>query len=111
MTRANPVPALAILSLLALAVLSRCASTPYGCGEGASCANPHLVGQPAPVDLIPEKGETEAHGHADPLQHRYAQNASLMSFDVLRRFNWYQEVPTGAHVVGLAPERSVLAVG
>ncbi|HJQ93305.1 MAG TPA: hypothetical protein VJ874_03350 [Candidatus Thermoplasmatota archaeon] len=111
MNRASPVPALAVLSFLGLALLAGCASTPDECGDGGSCANPNMAGYTAPTDPIPEEGETDGHDHADPLQHRFASNASLVAYDDLRRFGWSAEVPVGAHVVDLAPSRGLLAVG
>lgn len=107
-------PALASLALLVLAVLAGCASPPDACDVGsdaASCANPNMEGYTAPTDPIPEESETDGHDHADPLQHRFAQNASLLAFDDLRRFGASSEVPVGAHVVDIAPARDLLAVG
>jgi hypothetical protein len=102
--------------LLAALALAGCATTPDECGVGdpaasASCANPNMDGYTAPVDPIPEEGEADGHDHADPLQHRFALNASVLAYDDLRRFGWSQEVPIGAHVVDLAPDRGLLAVG
>lgn len=109
----------AVLLLVASGLLAGCASPSDECGgdplptDAASCANPNMAGYGSPADPIPEEGGegTGGHDHADPLQHRFALNASLLAYDDLRRFGWSQEVPVGAHVVDLAPERSLLAVG
>jgi hypothetical protein len=114
----NRVSPLAVLSFLALAFLAGCATTPDECDgdqpsaqAAASCANPNMTGYQSTSDPIPEEGEVDGHDHADPLQHRFAHNASLLAFDDLRRFGWSAEVPVGAHVVDLAPSRGLLAVG
>lgn len=107
-------PRLALLALLAGAALAGCLSSPDECTEGAaaaSCANPNMEGYTAPSDPIPEEGDVDGHNHTDPAQHRFAQNASLLAYDDLRRFGWSAEVPVGAHVVDLAAERKLLAVG
>ncbi|HUR25323.1 MAG TPA: hypothetical protein VM327_04830 [Candidatus Thermoplasmatota archaeon] len=124
MTRVNrlahAVPALALLCLLGLATLAGCASTPDECDEGAaastasaSCVNPNMDGFTAVADPIPEEGDegTGGHDHRDPLQHRFAENASLVGYDDLRRFGWSPEIVVGAHAVDLASDRDLLAVG
>jgi hypothetical protein len=90
--------------------LAGCASGP-DCpdADAASCANPLMDGYSSPADPIPV--EEGGHDHADPAQHRFAQGASLLAHDDLRRFGWSPEVPVGAHVVDLAPARGLLAVG
>ncbi|MEA3166382.1 MAG: hypothetical protein QOJ26_1254 [Thermoplasmata archaeon] len=107
---------LAVLPILFFAGLAGCAASPNddGCSVGAlaaSCANPNMTGYTAPTDPIPEEDDVSGHDHRDPAQHRFAQNATLVAYDDLRRFGWTPETVVGAHAVDLAPERNLLAVG
>lgn len=97
-------------ALLPLSVLLLLASL-GGCLDDRAPADDGADGFTAPSDPIPEEGDAEGHDHADPLQHRFASNATLLAADDLRRFGWSEEVPVGAHVVDLAPARGLLAVG
>lgn len=100
---------LAILAAMGLALLAGCAFTPDECPPSSSCANPNMQGYTAPADPIPEEGEADGHDHRAPGQHRFAENASLVAFDDLRRFGWSPETVVGAHAVDLAGD--LLAVG
>lgn len=95
-----------ILPLLAVVVLASLA----GCLDSRPLADGGMRGYTGPADPIPVEG-ADGHDHADPLQHRFAQNARLLAHDGLRRFGASAEVPVGAHVVDVAPARGLLAVG
>ncbi|MHB1260524.1 MAG: LVIVD repeat-containing protein [Thermoplasmatota archaeon] len=100
---------LAVFATMAFAVLAGCASTPDECPPSASCANPNMEGYTAPTNPIPEESEADGHDHSAPGQHRFAENASLVAYDDLRRFGWSPEIVVGAHAVDLAGD--LLAVG
>ena len=96
---------IAVLSLLSLAILAGCLSS-----TSPEEAPAPMAGYTAPADPIPEEGEG-GHDHRDPAQHRFASNATLVSWDDLRRFGWSPETVVGAHAVDIAAARGLLAVG
>ncbi len=73
--------------------------------EAAPAAEPRFS---SPDDPIPE--EHGGHDHRDPLQHLFARNATLLDGDDLRRFNWSQEMPVGAHALDIHGDLLAVAV-
>ncbi len=62
-----------------------------------------------PDNPIPEE-DGGAHDHRDPLQHLFAENATYLDHEDLKRFGWSEEQPVGAHAVDIAGNLLAVAV-
>ncbi len=93
-----------IVAMLLLAGLA-------GCVDASEPADPEP--EPPrftdPDDPIPED-VGGAHDHRDPLQHLFAENATFLDHDDLRRFGWSEQQPVGAHAVDIRGDVLAVAV-